>query len=204
MSRKAVLLLGLALSGAALAATLMGCGGPVPPSADRPAASHATVAGLASEGTRAPAPAASPARTRAVAPGRATSSPSTPAQRPAAPSSAPTPDVPSPHRTSAALADGIYTDAPDGVPHYVLAVSLGKGGVITGSVNFLYTGGQIGIVGSYRGDVAGDGKLSIVFADGKDLAGSYARGTLTLVGCRSVLARASSAGCTFTYHGHVP
>jgi len=102
------------------------------------------------------------------------------------------------------LTDGLYTDAADGLPHYVLALSLGKDNVITGSVNFLYQDGRVGTVGLYTGELSGSGKVAITFGGGKDLAGSYTAGTVTFVGCGSVLPFAGSAGCTFTYHGHVP
>jgi prepilin-type processing-associated H-X9-DG protein len=219
MSRNAVWLPGLVMTGAALAATLMGCGS-VPPSADRPVVGQAAATGparlvpassppglalQAGDGTRVSAPAASAVDTQPVAPHPATSSQ---ARHPAKPPSTPTAGAPrpspSPHGTGRVPADGLYTDAKDGVPHYVLAFSLGKGDVITGSANFLYQDGRVGFVGSYTGALSGNGKLTLTFGDGKDLAGSYAEGTLTFVGCRSVLPFAGASGCTFTYHGHVP
>jgi hypothetical protein len=222
MSRKAVLLPALAMTGAALAATLMGCGGPVPPSADRPAAGQAAATGPtrpvppastsgqavpAGDGTRVSAPTPVPAGTRPVTPGMVTTSPS-PADHPATPSSAPTPraprPTPSPRRTGAVPADGLYIDAPDGGAHYALGLGVSKGDVISGSVSFFYSDGRIGTVGSYSGDLSGNGKLTITFGDGKDLAGRYARGTITFAGCRSVLTLASVVGCTFTYHGYAP
>jgi prepilin-type processing-associated H-X9-DG protein len=220
MSRNALLLPGLVMTGAALAATLMGCGGHVPPSADRPAAGQAAATGparlvpasssprlaaRAANGTRVSAPAASAVDTQPAAPDPA---PSSKTRHVAKPSSAPTSDAPrpspSPRGTGTLLADGLYTDAGDGLPHYVLAFSLGKGDIITGSANFLYQDGRVGFVGVYTGALSGNGKLTLTFGDGKDLTGSYAAGTFTFVGCRVVLPFAGVSGCTFSYHGHVP
>jgi hypothetical protein len=122
-------------------------------------------------------------------------------QAPHSPGHSPAPSL---HGTGS-LASGLYTDAPDGSPHYVLALSLGKGDAITGSVNFFYQDGRIGPVGQYTGELSGSGMLTITFGDGKELTGTYAQGTFTLASCRSVLAWAvNTASCTFAYHGHVP
>jgi hypothetical protein len=106
---------------------------------------------------------------------------------------------------SAMLASGLYTDAPDGTPHYVLSFASAGGSVIRGSVTFLYQDGRIAAVGSYGGTLSGGGKITLTLGDGKALSGRYTAGRLNLAGCAAALPLATAAdGCTFTYHGHVP
>jgi len=106
---------------------------------------------------------------------------------------------------SAMLASGLYTDAPDGTPHYVLSFASTGGSVIRGSVTFLYQDGRIAAVGSYGGTLSGSGKITLTLGDGKALSGRYTAGRLNLAGCAAALPLATAAGgCTFTYHGHVP
>lgn len=106
---------------------------------------------------------------------------------------------------STMLASGLYTDAPDGAPHYVLSFSSGAGSVIRGSASFLYQDGRIGTVGSYSGTLSRGGKITLTLAGGKTLSGRYAGRRLDLDGCAAALPLAVAAGgCTFTYHGHVP
>jgi hypothetical protein len=196
MYRKSVPLLGLAVAGATLAVTLTGCGGSAPARATR--AEGSQVVATRSAGPRPAASSSSssarPGSSAGTGP-RATASPvSTPASSPASSS-----------HGSGALADGLYTDAPDGTPHYAIALSLSGHDVITGSVNYLYQDGRIGTVGRYTGRLSSSGKLTVVFGDGKAMTGSYGAGKLTLADCRSVLTwAANSAGCRFIYHGHVP
>jgi hypothetical protein len=190
MYRKLVPLLGLAVTGAALAA----CGGPAAGAAPA-AASH--IAATRSAGPRPGSSAGASAKLKSHAGnGPRTSAP------PASPPSAPGP-ASSSHGSGAPLADGLYTDAPEGKPRYIMALALSGRSVITGSVSYLYQDGRISTVGRYTGKLSGSGKLTMVLG-GKALAGTYADGKLTLVGCSSVLAwAANSAGCRFTYHGHV-
>jgi hypothetical protein len=102
------------------------------------------------------------------------------------------------------LTSGLYTDAPDGTPHYVLSFT-SSAGVIRGSVSFLYQDGRTATVGSYAGTLSSSGKLTLTLGDGKALSGRYAGGQLSLAGCAAALPLAPVAGgCTFTYHGHVP
>lgn len=199
MNRGAVLLPALAMTGAALAATLMGCAAPATPASVTPASAALGARPSAPAVTH---PAASAPATQPPSPGHSPApSPTGHSPVPHAPGHSP---APSPHGTGS-LTNGLYTDAPDGYPHYVLALSLGKGDAITGSVNFFYQDGRIGPVGQYTGELSGGGMLTITFGDGKDLTGTYAQGTFTLASCRSVLAQAvNTAGCTFAYHGHVP
>jgi hypothetical protein len=103
------------------------------------------------------------------------------------------------------LTSGLYTDAPDGAPHYVLSFSSRGGGVIRGSVSFLYQDGRIATVGSDAGTLSGSGKITLTLSDGKTLSGTYAGGRIDLAGCAAALPLARVAGgCTFSYHGHVP
>jgi hypothetical protein len=126
---------------------------------------------------------------------------SQPAGSPAPPSRPPA----SSRNVSAMLASGLYTDAPDGTPHYVLSFASTGGSVIRGSVTFLYQDGRIAAVGSYGGTLSGSGKITLTLGDGKALSGRYTAGRLNLAGCAAALPLATVAGgCTFTYHGHVP
>jgi hypothetical protein len=106
---------------------------------------------------------------------------------------------------SATLTSGLYTDAPDGTPHYVLSFASSGGSVIKGSASFLYQDGRIATVGSYAGTLSGSGKITLTLGDGKALSGRYTADRLNLAGCAAALPMAAVAGgCTFTYHGHVP
>jgi hypothetical protein len=88
----------------------------------------------------------------------------------------------------------------------VLSFTSGAGDALRGSVSFLYQDGRMATAGTYRGTLSGGGKITLTLASGKTLAGQYADGRLDLAGCVAALPLAStvSAGCTFTYHGHVP
>jgi hypothetical protein len=181
----AVLMLAAA---AGICATLAGCasGQASAPSA-RPATRHAESGHL----TRPPQASAAGTAARNGTPSARTSQP--------AGASASSRDV------SAMLASGLYTDAPDGTPHYVLSFASAGGSVIRGSVTFLYQDGRIAAVGSYGGTLSGGGKITLTLGDGKALSGRYTAGRLNLAGCAAALPLATAAdGCTFTYHGHVP
>jgi hypothetical protein len=132
----------------------------------------------------------------------------TPSARTSQPAEAPAPasHLPTSGRNvSARLASGLYTDAPDGTPHYVLSFASSEGSVIRGSVSFLYQDGRIATIGSYAGTLSGSGKITLTLGDGKALSGRYTSGRLNLAGCAATLPLAKVAGgCTFTYHGHVP
>jgi hypothetical protein len=54
-----------------------------------------------------------------------------------------------------------------------MSLSLSGHDVITGSVSYLYQDGRIGTVGRYTGRLSSSGKLTVVFGDGKALAGAY-------------------------------
>ncbi|HEY1616530.1 MAG TPA: hypothetical protein VGG25_02880 [Streptosporangiaceae bacterium] len=103
---------------------------------------------------------------------------------------------------------GIYVDAREASPHYVLSVARTGPGVIKGAVNYLYPGGAT-FVGQYSGTVSRDGRITMRFgagtaAAGSTVAGVFRDGHLTLASCASVLPRAARpAGCTFTYNGNV-
>jgi len=103
------------------------------------------------------------------------------------------------------LASGLYTDGPDGTPHYDLSFAPGPGGVLTGSVSFLYQDGRVSTVGSYAATLSRSGKITLTLGDGKTLSGIYTAGHLNLAGCAAALPLATFAGgCAFAYHGHVP
>jgi len=185
MRRKPATLLGLAVTGAALAA-VAGCGSPAPAAAARP-----------------------PATEQVAAPRPARTSPATSPQRPALPAGngarTTSPSGPSSPAAGATLADGLYTDGPDGTAHYVIAVGPGGHDAISGSVTFLYQDGRTATIGHYTARLSSSATLAMVFTDGKALAGRYAGGKLTLTRCRSILTWAvTSSGCRFAYHGHVP
>ena len=103
------------------------------------------------------------------------------------------------------LTRGLYTDAPDGTPHYILAFTSRAGSAIRGSVSFLYQDGRVSSAGSYAGTLSASGKITLTLGGGRALSGRYADGRLSLAGCTAALPLAKFAGgCTFTYHGHVP
>jgi hypothetical protein len=134
----------------------------------------------------------------------------TPTSRPAAPAGHPS-QAPAAGRTAAgrtaaaALASGLYTDGPDGTPHYILSFSSRGGSTFTGSASFLYQDGRIATAGSYAATLSGTRKITLTLGNGKVMPGTYAGGHLSLPGCAAALPLAKIAGgCTFTYHGHVP
>jgi hypothetical protein len=166
------------------------------------------VSGCAS-GVSAQAPAASTLARQ----GHATRSPQAPAAGTSARNDTPTAHTSQSAATpassrdvSATLASGLWTDAPDGSPHYVLSFTSSAGGVLRGSASFLYQDGRVATAGSYAGTLSASGKITLTLGDGKALSGTYAGGRLNLAGCAAVLPLATTVagGCTFTYHGHVP
>jgi len=191
----------LTAAAAGICATLAGCASGV--SAPAPAASALTSAQQAESqrqghATRPPQASAAGTTARNGAPAAQTSQPA------AAPAPASRPPTSS-RKVSAMLTSGLYTDAPDGTPHYVLSLTSSAGRVIRGSASFLYQDGRIATVGSYAGTLSGSGKITLTLGDGKALSGRYTVGRLNLAGCAAALPLATVAGgCTFTYHGHVP
>jgi hypothetical protein len=106
---------------------------------------------------------------------------------------------------SATLTSGLYTDAPDGRPHYVLSFTSTAGRALRGSASFLYQDGRVSTVGSYAVTLTRSGKIILALAHGKALTGTYAAGRLNLADCTAALPLAKVVGgCAFTYHGHVP
>jgi hypothetical protein len=190
----------LTAAAAGICATLAGCASGV--SAQAPATSAIPSTQQAesqphSHVTRPPQASAAGTAARNGTPSARTSQPA------GAPASAGHPPAPG-RDVSAMLTSGLYTDAPDGTPHYVLSFA-STGGVIRGSVTFLYQDGRIAAVGSYGGTLSGSGKITLTLGDGKVLSGRYTAGRLNLAGCAAALPLATVAGgCTFTYHGHVP
>jgi hypothetical protein len=194
MNRTPLLVLGgLAAAGAALAATLASLGGTASAGAAHPAVSRVAVVRRISQRQLCQA---APSTCRRSWPGNGAPG--------ASPSAAPN-RAPSSHDSGTLLADGLYTDAADGTPHYVIALDVSGNDSISGSVTFLYQDGRTQTIGKYTGKLSGSGRLRVTFAGGKALAGTYGTGQLTLTGCTSVLTWAvRPAGCRFTYHGHVP
>jgi hypothetical protein len=184
MNRTRILWLsGLAAAGVALAATLATVGGTASPGAAHLASSQVTAAQPNSHPSASPA--GPPARPRSR-PGNGA---------PAASSS---------HASGTLLTDGLYTDAPDGISHYVIALDLSGNDDVSGSVTFLYQDGRTDTIGQYTGKLADGGTLSLTFHGGATLDGTYGAGQLTLTTCSTVLIWAAKIGCRFTYHGHVP
>jgi len=192
MNRKPILLLSGLAAAAALAATLATVVGIASAGAAHPEAGRVTAAQPVGRRLASLAPPSARQRSR---PGN---------RAPAAsPSAAPNP-ASSPPASGTLLADGLYTDAADGMPHYVIALDVSGNDDISGSVTFLYQDGRTDTIGHYTGKLA-NGKLSMIFEGGQALAGAYGTGRLTLTSCSSVLTWAGkSIGCRFTYHGHVP
>lgn len=192
----------LALTAAAgLAATLAACSGGSSPRA--PAAT--TLAGPQQAGTR---PHGHSPRSSQAPPAQTAarnSSPSPTGTPPATTSSSPASHAPAPRRGVARLTRGLYTDGPDGTPHYVLAFTSASGSAVRGSVSFLYQDGRISTVGSYAGTLSRRGKVTLTLRGGQALSGTLAGDRLRLAGCAAALPLARFTGaCTFSYHGHVP
>jgi hypothetical protein len=108
------------------------------------------------------------------------------------------------HSDGQMLKDGLYIDAPDGTPHYILAIAISKSATFHGSATFLYQDGRTDTVGGFTGKLA-NGQLTLVFGDGRRLAGTYTAGHFTLTGCSKVLAFATRPEeCEFHYNGYIP
>jgi hypothetical protein len=179
------------MTGPSLIAALAGCGQHASVAAGQPSASRASRPAQVTSTRAAPATSKNPATGR-----KAARSPEPTASSPAAPP---------PKRGTPLLAGGLYVDAADGTPHYVMALAHSGRDAVRGSVSYLYQDGRIANVGRYSGKLSKNGHLRIVFSNGRTLAGTYRSAHLTLVTCTSVLARATHpGGCQFTYHGHAP
>jgi hypothetical protein len=199
MRAQATAFLVLAAATAGIAATLAGCGSG---GSSRPAAASALATTRQASRQRHGHLTRSP-----QAPARTAARNSSPPARSSPPTAAPAPSShpPAPRRSVVVrLTRGLYTDAPDGTPHCVLAFTSPAGSAIRGSVSFLYQDGRVSAAGSYAGTLSASGKI-ILTLGGKALSGRYAHGRLSLTGCTAALPLAKFAGgCTFTYHGHVP
>lgn len=186
---------------AAIATTVAGCGGGS--SAQAPAAT--TLAGPQQAGGLRPG---HPPRSSQAPPAQTTARHSSPSPRStpsATRSSPPASQPPAPRRGVVRLTRGLYTDGPDGTPHYVLAFTSSAGSAVRGSVSFLYQDGRISTVGSYVGTLSRRGKITLTLHNGQALSGRLAGYRLSLTGCAAALPLARFAGgCTFSYHGHVP
>lgn len=205
MRRHATTVICAAIVGPALAAVLTGCG-------------HAATSASASAGPSATAGTESSPQASARASAGSTGSVS-PTVSPASPSPTVSPDslgrtgsAGSPGPTGSAnsshgttpLADGLYVDAPDGQPHYVLALARNRSGAVSGSISYLYQDGRISTIGKYTGMLASNGRLTITIG-GRTLTGTYQSTQFTLASCTRALRWATQQGdCGFTYHGHVP
>jgi hypothetical protein len=180
----------LTLTGLALAGGLASCGHP------------AAAPGPRTSGTAASQvpPSPRPASAR-PAPSAGTSTP--PAAMATAPESGratPSPSATTPSNGTA-LAGGLYVDAPQGIPYYILSVSLSHSAV-RGSVTFLYQDGRTALITQYTGHLSGDHKLTLLFSNGRKLTGSYRHKQFSLAHCTTVLPWATPpATCQFTYHG---
>lgn len=199
--RSSTIFIGLTAAAVGIAATLAGCGtaasgGPAAGSnlaATRQAGSqpHSHSAARSAQ-----APLAQTAARNSSAPNRSSPAPMV---------TPPAGHAPAPRRNVARLTRGLYTDAPDGKPHYVLAFTSRAGSAIRGSVSYLYQDGRISTVAKYAGTLSAGGKITLMLGDGRTLSGRYASGRLSLAGCAAALPLAALAGgCTFAYHGHVP
>jgi len=117
----------------------------------------------------------------------------------------PAPAGHAPPARPATLTSGLYTDAPDGTPHYVLGFTAATGSAVRVAVSYLYQDGRIAAAGSYRGTLASGGKLTLTPVRGQTLTGRYDGDRVVLDGCAAALPLiTSSAGCRFAYHGHIP
>ncbi len=205
MSRRATITaaLSLAAAGAAVAAVAAGFGGgPATVTAGRPAQPPAAPVARTAAHPAAQTPGATPGK-RVLRAAQPDNSKRQPAASPATTAHA------GGRGGTTTPKWGIYVDARETAPHYVLSVARTGPGVIKGAVNYLYPGGAT-FVGQYTGTVSRDGRITMRFgagtaAAGAMVAGSYRDGHLILASCASVLRRAAKAGdCTFTYNGNVP
>jgi hypothetical protein len=191
--RSITIFIGLTATTAGIAATLAGCGA----GASGGPSAASTLAAARPAGRQSPSHTARSAR---VPPAQTTAQNSS-----SPPATAPASHPPEPRRNVVRLSRGLYTDAPDGKPHYVLAFTARAGNAIRGSVSYLYQDGRISTVSKYAGTLSAGGKITLRLGDGKTMSGRYASGRLSLAGCTAALPLATSAGgCTFSYHGHIP
>jgi hypothetical protein len=122
--------------------------------------------------------------------------------------------APVPHRTvqsvdaSADLPNGTYVDAPDGEPHYVLALSSATGG-LEGSISYISMDGRTDTAVEYTGDAGPDRTVTLTTSSGQTYVGTYSLHTLNLNDCGAYLEWANPRqsrplSCTFSYNGHIP
>lgn len=204
MRAQATAFLALAAATAGMAGALAGCGsaGSARPSAaSTPAATRQAGRPRPGHPSRSSqAPAAQTAARKSPPPARS-APPTTPPTRAPAPAS----HGPAPRRSVVKLTRGLYTDSPDGTPHYVLAFTSPAGSTLRGSASFLYQDGRVSSAGSYAGSLSASGKLTLTLGDGKVLSGRYADGRISLTDCTVAFPLARfGGGCSFIYHGHTP
>lgn len=105
---------------------------------------------------------------------------------------------------TAPLPNGIYIDASDGQPHYVVMLSRSRTAV-SGTVTYLYQDGRTSTSVRYTGQLSGDGRLTITLGNGQAMTGTYQFNQFTLSNCGQFLPDATQLGaCHFAYNGHNP
>jgi hypothetical protein len=98
------------------------------------------------------------------------------------------------------LPSGIYLDGEAGTPHYYVALTSDAGGMISGSLSYLYQDGQTSAVFTFSGRANARTATVTPSTGGSPLSVTYSAKTMQFGECTQYLKLAQSlAQCTFTY-----
>jgi hypothetical protein len=97
------------------------------------------------------------------------------------------------------LPSGIYTDGPQGTPHYFITLTSQADGTLSGTVTFLAQDGNTPTAFTFTGTTQ-SGVATLTPSVGSAITAPYSNGQIMLGGCTSYLQFAqSNADCTFNF-----
>lgn len=95
-------------------------------------------------------------------------------------------------------AAGGYTDGVAGSPHYKLTVISNSGGMLTGSIAYVFQDGTASSATSFSGPSSG-GHANLTMTSGTQFTATYTQDTILLASCTTYLQYAHTASqCSFT------
>jgi hypothetical protein len=93
---------------------------------------------------------------------------------------------------------GVYTDGPQGTPHYTVDLTSSSTTALSGSVTFTFQDGRTQTVFTFTGTPSA-GKASLTTSTGKTLSAAYTGTSILLESCTAYLQYAASdSQCTFS------
>jgi hypothetical protein len=116
-----------------------------------------------------------------------------------APTTPTTPTTSPESSVTTTLPSGIYTDGPQGTPHYFITLTSQADGSLNGTVTFLAQDGNTPTAFTFTGTTQ-SGVATLTPSTGSAITAPFTNGQITLGGCTNYLQFAqSNADCTFNF-----